>query len=118
MNNDWFWSLFHYSDKKVWKSSLFLNRLRVNERIPTQTIGNEFGIHYVSNIPLGQWSGGEVCFLDKNIEISLNSGDLLFFAYSGHGTYAPQKYGDKQNGNDDCIVPLDFNLICSAMFKK
>jgi len=60
-------------------SSLFLNRLRVNERIPTQTIGNEFGIHYVSNIPLGQWSGGEVCFLDKNIEISLNSGDLLFF---------------------------------------
>lgn len=39
------------------------------------------------------------------------SGDYLFFAYSGHGSYAVDRNGDETTGYDQLIVPLDLNPI-------
>ncbi|KAJ3696067.1 hypothetical protein LUZ60_001444 [Juncus effusus] len=40
------------------------------------------------------------------------SGDFLFFHYSGHGTRLPAETGDDDDtGYDECIVPCDMNLI-------
>ncbi|GAB4844009.1 Metacaspase-9 [Ancistrocladus abbreviatus] len=50
-----------------------------------------------------------------NIKAALNrmidqaeAGDVLFFHYSGHGTRIPLK---NHLGQDEAIVPVDFNLI-------
>ncbi|KAL9232695.1 hypothetical protein vseg_007774 [Gypsophila vaccaria] len=43
------------------------------------------------------------------------AGDLLFFHFSGHGTRDPKLDGD---GEDEAIVPCDFNLIFDEEFQK
>ena len=47
----------------------------------------------------------------KNLLVNSQSGDLLFFLYSGHGTYQQDKNNDETTGYDQCIVPCDFNII-------
>jgi hypothetical protein len=47
----------------------------------------------------------------KNILLNSNAGDLLIFAYSGHGTYTRDINGDEQDGRDEMILPIDFNPI-------
>ena len=42
---------------------------------------------------------------------SSQAGDLLFFAYSGHGSYDIDRNGDEMSGYDQLIVPLDLNMI-------
>ncbi|KAL5731296.1 hypothetical protein ACHQM5_004041 [Ranunculus cassubicifolius] len=43
---------------------------------------------------------------------SAESGDVLFFQYSGHGTRVPAETGDDDDtGFDECIYPTDGNLI-------
>ena len=34
-------------------------------------------------------------------------GDSIFFQYSGHGTYIPDKDGDESDGTDECLCPYD-----------
>ncbi len=34
-------------------------------------------------------------------------GDTVFFQYSGHGTYIPDKDGDESDGTDECLCPYD-----------
>ncbi|KAI4333251.1 hypothetical protein L6164_018084 [Bauhinia variegata] len=62
----------------------------------------------------------------KNIRSALSSlvrsgesGDVLFFHYSGHGTRLPAETGeDDDTGYDECIVPCDMNLITDDDFKE
>jgi len=44
-------------------------------------------------------------------------GDTIVFCYSGHGTYTMDKTGDETDGNDECIVPCDLNLITDDELK-
>jgi len=44
-------------------------------------------------------------------------GDLLFFLYSGHGTYLIDKNNDETTGYDQCIVPCDLNIIVDDEFR-
>ncbi|KAI5078474.1 hypothetical protein GOP47_0006730 [Adiantum capillus-veneris] len=47
------------------------------------------------------------------------SGDVLFFHYSGHGTRLPAETGeDDDTGYDECIVPCDMNLINDEDFRE
>ncbi|KAJ3696068.1 hypothetical protein LUZ60_001445 [Juncus effusus] len=49
---------------------------------------------------------------------SAESGDYLFFHYSGHGTRLPSETGDDDDtGYDECIVPCDMNLIADNDFR-
>lgn len=46
------------------------------------------------------------------------TGDLLFFAYSGHGSYDIDKNGDETTGYDQLIIPSDFNPIVDDELKS
>ena len=53
----------------------------------------------------------------KNLLINCQAGDLLFFLYSGHGSYAIDRNGDEKTGYDQLIVPCDFNMILDDELK-
>jgi hypothetical protein len=53
-----------------------------------------------------------------NLLINSQAGDLLFFAYSGHGSYDIDKSGDEMSGYDQLIVPLDLNMIYDDELKE
>jgi hypothetical protein len=53
----------------------------------------------------------------RNLLSSSNPGDLLFFAYSGHGSYTKDKNSDEKTGYDQLIVPLDLNMIVDDELK-
>ena len=40
-----------------------------------------------------------------------NKNDTLFIFYSGHGSHTLDRNGDELDGNDELIIPLDFNYI-------
>lgn len=46
------------------------------------------------------------------------AGDLLFFLFSGHGSYAIDKNGDENTGYDQLIVPCDLNVILDDELKQ
>jgi len=46
-----------------------------------------------------------------------NSGDKIFLAFSGHGTYTKDTSGDEKDGFDEMFVPLDFNCISDDEIK-
>ena len=43
------------------------------------------------------------------LESSTN--DIIFIYYSGHGSHTLDRNGDELDGNDELLVPLDFNYI-------
>jgi hypothetical protein len=53
----------------------------------------------------------------KNLLANSQEGDLLFFLYSGHGTYLIDKNNDETTGYDQCIVPCDLNIITDDALK-
>lgn len=54
----------------------------------------------------------------RNLLINSKEGDLLFFAYSGHGTYDIDRNGDEKTGYDQLIVPSDLNVIYDDELKN
>ena len=46
------------------------------------------------------------------------AGDVLFFSYSGHGTYTSDLNGDELDGQDEIIVPIDSKLILDDELNK
>jgi hypothetical protein len=46
-----------------------------------------------------------------NLLVNSNSGDNIFFLYSGHGTNTIDLNGDETDGQDEMIVPLDATSI-------
>ena len=53
-----------------------------------------------------------------NLLINSQEGDLLFFLFSGHGSYVIDKNGDENTGYDQLIVPCDFNTILDDELKS
>ena len=47
-------------------------------------------------------------YLSKLVAASTSS-DMLWVHYSGHGTQVKDTNGDEVSGNDNCIVPCDYN---------
>ena len=50
--------------------------------------------------------------------INSQAGDLLFFLYSGHGSYALDRNGDESDGYDELIVSCDLQGILDDEFKS
>jgi hypothetical protein len=61
----------------------------------------------------------KVNILDEltNLLSKANSGDILFLAFSGHGTTMKDTSGDEKDGSDEMFVPLDFNCISDDEIK-
>jgi hypothetical protein len=53
----------------------------------------------------------------KKLLVNSQTGDLLFFMYSGHGSYALDRNGDEQDGYDELIVSSDLKGITDDEFK-
>jgi len=53
-----------------------------------------------------------------NLLINANSGDVIFFFYSGHGSYTKDINNEEITGNDQMIVPCDLNLILDDELKS
>ena len=54
----------------------------------------------------------------KNLLINSQPGDLLFFAYSGHGSYTYDRNNDETTGYDQLIIPSDLNAIVDDELKS
>lgn len=54
----------------------------------------------------------------KNLLVNSKEGDLLFFLYSGHGSYTLDKNNDEITGYDQMIVPCDLNPIIDDELKS
>ena len=54
----------------------------------------------------------------KNLLINSQSGDVLLFFYSGHGSYILDKNNNEKTGNDQLIIPCDLNGIVDDELKK
>lgn len=53
-----------------------------------------------------------------NLLQTANTGDILFFFYSGHGTYTTDRNREEKDGRDEMIVPLDFQNIIDDDLKR
>lgn len=53
----------------------------------------------------------------RNLLATAKPGDLLFFMYSGHGSYTFDRNNDETTGYDQLIVPLDMNAIVDDELK-
>ena len=54
----------------------------------------------------------------KNLLTSAQSGDLLFFLYSGHGSYILDRNGDETDGYDELIVACDLQSVLDDELKS
>ena len=53
----------------------------------------------------------------KNLLVNSKTGDLLFFLYSGHGSYTLDRNGDEKDGYDELIVSCDLQGILDDELK-
>jgi outer membrane protein OmpA-like peptidoglycan-associated protein len=53
----------------------------------------------------------------KTLLTNANSGDILFLAFSGHGSRMSDLNGEEKDGLDEMFVPLDFNCIIDDEIK-
>jgi hypothetical protein len=49
--------------------------------------------------------------------MNCQAGDLLFFVYSGHGSYAIDRNGDEKDGRDELIVSCDLQGVLDDELK-
>ena len=54
----------------------------------------------------------------KNLLVNSQAGDLLFFLYSGHGSYTIDRNSDEKNGYDEMIVSCDLQGILDDELKS
>jgi metacaspase-1 len=54
----------------------------------------------------------------KNLIINAKSGDVLFFYYSGHGSYTYDRNNDETDGRDEMLVSSDLQAVLDDELKK
>lgn len=54
----------------------------------------------------------------KSLLVTSQPGDLLFFCYSGHGSYTLDRNGDEADGRDEMIVSVDLQGIVDDELKS
>jgi hypothetical protein len=54
----------------------------------------------------------------KNLIINANSGDILFFYFSGHGSYTCDLNNDETDGKDEMIISYDIQGVIDDELKK
>lgn len=87
----------------------------INDRIVSQGFKN---INILTDNTAIKPTKNNILSAFKNLLINSSSGDLLFFAYSGHGSYQNDNNSDEPTGYDQVICPLDFNLIIDDELKN
>jgi len=86
----------------------------IKERISKEGFNN---ITVLTDITTQKATKANILKEFTNLLVNSQAGDLLFFLYSGHGSYAIDKNGDEKTGYDQLIVPCDFNMILDDELK-
>jgi hypothetical protein len=86
----------------------------IKERISNKGFNN---ITLMSDLTSKKATKSNILEEFKTLLANSQEGDLLFFLYSGHGTYLIDKNNDETTGYDQCIVPCDLNIITDDELK-
>jgi hypothetical protein len=86
----------------------------VKERISSIGFAN---INTITDLTIKKPTKNNILTEFKSLLSNSQAGDLLFFLYSGHGSYALDKNGDELDGYDELIVSSDFKGITDDELK-
>ena len=86
----------------------------VKERITSQGFTS---VNTITDLTTKKPTRNNILTEFKNLLVNSQAGDLLFFMYSGHGSYALDRNGDEQDGYDELIVTSDLQGITDDEFK-
>ena len=86
----------------------------IKERISNNGFNN---INVLTDLTTKKATRDNILAEFKNLLINSSQGDLLFFLYSGHGSYELDRNGDEQDGYDELIVSCDEKIITDDELK-
>lgn len=86
----------------------------IKERITANGFTN---INTITDLTIQKPTRDNILLEFKNLLINSQSGDLLLFFYSGHGSYTLDKNRDEQDGYDELIVSSDLKGIIDDELK-
>ena len=87
----------------------------IKERISKQGFNN---INVMTDLTTKKATRNNILEEFTNLLINSQEGDLLFFLYSGHGSYDIDRNGDENTGYDQLIVPCDLKTILDDELKS
>jgi hypothetical protein len=87
----------------------------VKERISTQGFND---INSITDLTTMKPTRDNILSEFKKLLVNSQAGDLLFFLYSGHGSYVLDKNNDEKDRYDELIVSSDLKGILDDEFKK
>ena len=87
----------------------------IKERITTHGFTS---INTITDLTTKKPTRDNILLEFKNLLINSQAGDLLFFLYSGHGSYALDKNGDEKDGYDELIVSSDLKGVTDDELKN
>ena len=89
------------------------------ESVKERIIANGFKeINVLTDLTSKKATRANILLEFKNLLVNSTEGDLLFFLYSGHGSYALDRNGDEKDGYDELIVSCDLQGILDDEFKS
>ena len=89
------------------------------ESVKERIIANGFKeINVLTDLTSKKATRANILLEFKNLLVNSKEGDLLFFLYSGHGSYALDRNGDEKDGYDELIVSCDLQGILDDEFKS
>ena len=86
----------------------------IKERITKQGFSN---INVITDLTTKKATRINILEGFKNLLMNCQAGDLLFFVYSGHGSYAIDRNGDEKDGRDELIVSCDLQGVLDDELK-
>ena len=86
----------------------------IKERISTQGFTS---INTITDLTTTKPTRDNILKEFKNFLANSQAGDLLYFLYSGHGSYALDRNGDEADGYDELIISADFKSISDDELK-
>ena len=86
----------------------------IKERITKQGFNN---INVITDLTTKKATRINILEGFKNLLMNCQAGDLLFFLYSGHGSYAIDRNGDEKDGRDELIVSCDLQGVLDDELK-
>jgi hypothetical protein len=89
------------------------------ESVKERIISNGFkDISVLTDLTSKKATRNNILLEFKNLLVNSKEGDLLFFLYSGHGSYALDRNRDEKDGYDELIVSCDLQGILDDEFKS
>jgi hypothetical protein len=87
----------------------------IKERISNQGFND---ITVITDLTAKKATRDNILLEFRNLLMNCQAGDLLFFLYSGHGSYTIDRNGDETDGRDELIVSCDLKGVLDDELKS